>query len=202
MQQMSDARSPLQKKAAEAFRFLLQRGWPADRSLGLSAIDLEHVLVLLDGNTVPPDAADIDKLTNFAEQSPKTALVGARWISEFITRNGPRAQSLALHCGIHLSALYRAAGRYEEALSATSILVTGPTGGLDQSAVATMCVTRAAALMDKFEHARNAKNANDSLAEARKLLGRSYAIRGGESNEYSSATFGKLLSLEKSLKND
>lgn len=188
---------PHQIKADEAYRFLLQRGWPAGNPLGMAAIDVASILKQLDGVGVHPGKDDINRFSSIVEKTKETANFGAKCLRQFIDRGQFANTSLAGHCRIQLSSLFRMAGRYQDALEATSILVSRRTGGLSQSEVAAMCITRAAALMDKFEMTRTSDNATSCLVEAREMLKWSYAIHGSDS-EYQKAAFGRLLSLEKS----
>lgn len=194
-----NSRSSLQVQIDEALRIVLEWGWPASVPLGPTAIDLANILIKcgVDGGDLKEE--DIDRFAEIVERAKAAALFGANWLRRYIENHCSAALSLGGHCRIHASALFRLADRFEDALSITEMLATGQTTGLSQSAIATMCVTRAAALMDKFEASQWKDNSTTLLTDARTLLNRSYAIHGG-AGEYHQNSFFRLLSLEKSLR--
>ena len=197
--EIRENRSPLQKEIEVAYQFLLGRNWPAGNPLGMTARELASILKQLDGYKTCPTEGGIDRFSDIVEKSQSTARWGADRLRDFIKRGDSVAISLAGYARVQLSALYRKAKLYDEALDATSVLVTDQARGLSQSTIAALCITRAAALMDKFEIAPSNQNATTYLAESRKMLGRAYAIN--VDNEYQHAAFFRLISLEKQKHN-
>ena len=184
-----------------SIRLLQSKGLPQAASLGARAMDVAVVYEKLQTASDVMEE-DLDKFTEIIERSQDQALWGANILKAFMAHESNDNPALIARCRIHISALFRKAGRFMDAIAATDVLVRNETKGMTQGAICAMSITRAAALMDKFDSNRMADPTRQSLEDAKRYLSRAFAIRGGESDEFLNATYGRLNSIEKQVKAD
>lgn len=186
---------PLDLCAERDFAYLLQQGWPGSRRLGMASIELASLIRRIGDASMTSE--EIDRIAAIAETSKDSSLIAARWITRHLAALSNLDSAIRVGALLQVSSLYRIAGKYGDALSATECAETMSSRDAPTHAIAALMVTRAAAFMDQFEIGAAADRPAEDLMHAERLLKRAFALSGGRPSHHQKAAYGRLQALQR-----